>query len=1230
MTDTVDIGQQMAGRRLDPLHRRSAERHSRSADATAASPAGTLSDGPRTMWATQAADLTCATLNICSSHRLSGDVDVEQLHKAVNAVAARHPVLRTTYTADAQGEPQPTVHDDLTPGWAVHDLTALSAHARRLRLEVLAQRHFGTAFDLGGESPLRLTVVRTAHDEHILLLVAHPIAWDDACERIFFADLTRAYRGERLPTAAAASTRWATGSPGDSIDYWRRELADPPEPLELPGPNGSAVPSIWRARRTVVQLSDATIDGVSALSVATGATPYTVLLAAFAVLIHRYTHAEDFLVATPVLNRADGMDDAIGCFGGTVAVRLRPQSRQTFREVLAQTRDTAEGAFAHRCADLTRVLRESPSKHRCGVEQMVRVGFDARDRDGDGFNPPGVTCRRTRLRGQLGRLPLAVTVQPDGSAPGLEVEAEYLVEILDDALARQLLEHYVVVLEDALRDPDRPIGRLAVMPPVEADWLHRISAGQQIDTTATTLTALVQGQVARTPDAVALVHEHRRYTYRELNAAANRVAHWLIGQGIGTEDRVAVLLDRSPEQVITALGVLKAGAVYLPVDPTHQADRLAFILADSGPKLVVREPLTAIDGYPGTDPTDADRVRPLRADNTAYLTYTSGSTGRPKGILVPHRPVAEYLVWFNGEFGIDERERLLQVSSPGFDASIGEIFGMLTSGGRLVIPRADGLRDVGYLTDLLHSEGITSMHPLPSLLGLFLSLPGVNQWRTVKRVPVGGETLPGALADKFHATFDAQLQNFYGPAETVITASWFDVQGRQGTRVVPIGKPKINTQIYLLDTALQPVPVGVIGEIYIGGGHLARGYHNRAGLTAERFVADPFVAGARLYRSGDLARRNADGDIEFVGRADEQGKIGGVRIELGEVAAAMSVDPSVGQALVVVTDLPGVGPSVVGYLTPAAEATDVDVERIRDRVAAALPDYMIPAAYVVVDDIPTTTHGKIDHAALPVPDIATRAEHRRTPRAGSVVAHREHSCRQLAAQDAGLLPDFPRPRVLSGDRDCVSFDLDAAMRATLARLAAEADITEYTLLRSAVAVTSHKAGCSCELAVLNRAEHDNPTLREVLRRARDSEAGSHGHSAPTVGERFFDTGHDVLSVGFFDTDGGYRAELTFRTDLYRRPTAERFVGWLQRVLSAFADDCGQRVRDVQLADRAERRRVETFSAAARASVLDHWCDATAIGVVGDVYVHVAGPNGPVLERAGKRGRWTADGRLQFV
>ncbi|CAA0134706.1 Dimodular nonribosomal peptide synthase [Mycolicibacterium vanbaalenii] len=1001
MTD-IDAGARLDEQRLELLRRKLHERGLRGAEASAdtAADAPALSEGQLRMWFVHAADPSGALLNVCLSYRLTGDVDLSRLHEAVDAVARRHSVLRTTYRTEVTesgadtGVPVPTMHPDLKPGWAEHDLSELSERARQLRLEVLAQREFAAPFDLSADAPLRITMIRTGPAELVMLLVAHHIAWDDGSWEVFFTDLTRAYGGAQLPPVAPPVVAGAASEEAD-VAYWRRVMADPPEPLELPGPTGSTVPSSWRSQRATTRLDGDVAARVTTLANDAGATPYAVLLAVFGVLVHRYSHADDFLVATPVLNRGGDAEDVIGYFGNTVAMRLRPRSKVTFREFLAETTETALGAFAHQRIGLDRMVRELNPDRRHGTERMTRVSFGFRGPDRYGFTPPGVHCERAELRAHLTHLPLGLMVEFDTS--GILVELEHLVEIIEPRLARQLLDHFVVLLDSALAEPDTTLSHLDLMGPADAGWLREVSHGEEFHTPPTTLCDLVEAQAARTPETTAVVYEGRHYTYREVNEHANRVAHWLIEQGVGTEDRVAVLLDKSPELVVTALGVLKAGAVYLPIDPTYPQDRLDFILGDCDAKQVIREPVSGLDSYRGENPTDADRVRPLRPQNTAYLIYTSGSTGLPKGVPVPHRPVAEYFVWFKGDYQVDANDRLLQVASPSFDVSIAEVFGTLACGARLVIHRPDGLRDIAYLTDLLRDEGITAMHFVPSLLGLFLSLPGVNQWRTLQRVPIGGEALPGEVADKFHATFDALLHNFYGPTETVINASRFKVEGRQGTRIVPIGKPKINTTLHLLDDALQPVPVGSIGEIYIGGTHVARGYHRRPGLSAERFVADPFTPGARMYRSGDLARRNADGDIEFVGRADEQVKIRGFRIELGDVAAAITVDPSVGQAVVVVSDLPHLGKSLVGYLTPADGAT-VDVDRVRARVAAALPEYMTPAGYVVVDEIPITAHGKIDRAALPAPETSVVTEFRE-PAAGAE--------QQLAEVFADLLGHDP-------------------------------------------------------------------------------------------------------------------------------------------------------------------------------------------------------------------------------
>lgn len=963
MTDIITTDLQ----RLELLRHRLAQRGLLN-DRNSPGEVGAMTDGQRRMWFVQSVDATGALLNVCVSYRLVGDLDPVRLRAAVDAVAVRHQILRTVYPIGSAGEPISVVRVDLRPGWADYDLTDLKPHALALRLEVIAQRAFGGSFDLAADAPLRIVLAKTKPGEHVLLLTAHHIAWDDASWRIFFDDLTRAYQHAELGPLVVTELPRAESDRAD-LDYWQTLLVDPPEPLELPGVNGSVVPAQWRAGRCVTRLAPDTVDAVTQLARSVGATPYMVLLAAFSALIHRYTHAEDFLVAAPVLNRAD--DEVIGFHGNTVALRMRPRSATSFRALMEAARDTAIGAFSHQRVNLDRVVRELNPDRRYGVERMARVGFGMREPIGEGFNPPGIRSERAELRGQFAQLPLGFMVE--WANGGAEIEAEFLHEVIDEGLAHQMLESFEVLLEDALRDPDREIGELSVLADEDSSWLEEISSGEQFSCPAMTLGGLVADRAARQPDEIAVVYEGRRYSYREINETANRCAHWLAKQGIGAEDRVAVVLHKSPELVITALGIAKAGAVYVPIDPEYPPDRIDYILADADPKLVVRQPISDCEDQSSENLVLSDLVRAFGPANTAYLIYTSGSTGNPKGVAVPHEPVADYFRWFADEYQIGPDDTLLQVASPSFDVSIGEIFGVLAQGARLVIPRSDGLRDIGYLTDLLQREAITAMHFVPSLLALFLSLPGVEQWRTLRRVPIGGEALPGELADKFHATFDAMLHNFYGPTETVINASRYKVEGRCGSRVVPIGTPKINTTIHVLDDALRPVPVDVIGEIYIGGTQLAHGYHRRSAMTAERFVADPFTPGGRLYRSGDLARRNRDGDLEFVGRADEQVKIRGFRIELGEVAAAIAVDPSVGNAVVIAIDHPQLGKSLVGYVAPAAGET-VAIDRIQTRVAAALPNYMNPVAYIIVDEIPVTANGKLDRAALPVPEIGQHAD----------------------------------------------------------------------------------------------------------------------------------------------------------------------------------------------------------------------------------------------------------------
>lgn len=936
-----------------------------------------VSEGLRRLWLMHA--VAPLLLNCCRAYRLVGDVDIGRLRAAVDAVVIRHEALRTTFRAGPSGDPVATVRADITAGWFEHDVREVSDSAQDLRIAVLAQREFSAAFDLSCDSALRVTLIHVGHHEHVMLVTAHRIAWDDASWAVFFGDLTAAYDGAPLPELSDPDC-WGDSVANDVVadekdrEYWRREMADLPELLELPGPNGSVIATTRRSDRCTAELSPSALRAVETLARESGTTSETVLMTVYASLLQRYTHSEDLLVAFPARTVGRGPRDRIGFYDTTFVLRMCPDPDSSTHELIAQTNRRILDARSRQRARLDQVIDELGLDHRHLLERSPRVSFSLVDVEDPSFCPTGIRTTPMDLASPVTPFALTLSVRMASQPPapetahGATVELTYQTEVLERPLVEQMLRHFTNLLDSAVNDPERPMVRLPLMDPAEQRWLRDMSCGDTFTAPALTLGDLVAQRTFAQPGAIALVYEDRKYSFAELNEWSNRLAHWLIRQGVGTEDRVAVLMGRSPDLVATALAIAKAGGVYLPIDPEYPSDRIEHILADAAPKLVIREPVTDLDGFSAHEPDNTDRLRPLSPDHAAYLIYTSGSSGVPKGVTVAHRPLSEYFAWFRADYRLSAKDRALQVASPSFDVSVAEIFGILGAGGRLVIPRPGGLRDVGYLTNLLHSEGVTSMHLVPSLLGLLLSLPGVSQWKSLRWVPVGGEPLPGALADKFHHTFDAALENFYGPTETTINASRYRVRGTHGARMVPIGTPKINTQIHILDSWLQPVPPGVIGEIYIGGTYVARGYHNAPALTAQRFVADPFSAGARMYRTGDLARRNAEGDLEFVGRADEQVKIRGFRVELGEVASAIEVDPSAGQAVVVVHESPEAGRCLVAYVTPV-NGHAVDIDRIRSRVCAALPDYMSPAEYVVLDEIPITAHGKIDRDALPRPHV---------------------------------------------------------------------------------------------------------------------------------------------------------------------------------------------------------------------------------------------------------------------
>lgn len=965
-----------------------------------------LSAGQRRMWFLQVMDPADSALNICVAFRLTGAVDTARLHAAFDDVAARHAILRTTYGVDAAGEPYQVIHDGIEISWQTVDSADI---------EELARAESGKPFDLTTDLPLRITLARIGTNEFVLLLVVHHIAWDDDCWGVFFSELSAVYNGRQLngqaPQFVAVEVLETSPEPTEAdIDYWRDTLRPLPEPLELPGTTG-AIGSNCAERRTLA-LPANLFTRVENFARERSASPFMVLLAAFAVLMRRYTGTSDFLVAVPVTERKAAAQGALGYFGNTLLLRIAARPDATFTSLADGVRETCLGGFAHQSVGIDRAVREANPERtlgRDGMKQLVRLGFSMR-KGANELAFDGVTVRQLALGGVTAQLPLSLAVVLDPE--GVFVEFEYHTEVLDGALIDQMLRHYVQLLGNALSDPGRRLTGLHMLAADERATVLEQSHGDLVATPATTMVTLLESASTATPDALALVSDDTELTYAQLHERANRLARWLIGHGIGAEDVVGLRITTSVEFVVAVLAVLKAGAAYLPIDPAYPEDRIEYLVTDTRPRMVIgHQEFHAVESaatsMSGAAVADADRRRPLRPEHLAYVIYTSGSTGVPKGVAVSHHAIAEHVDGFIGEWSMTADDRLLQSSSVSFDASLLDIFVTLSLGARLIVPKPDAFGDVGYIADLIDRHRITVLHMVPSMLSTLLLLPEVKQWRQLRHVPVGGEALSGEVVEKFASYFDAELRNHYGPTEAVVCSTHKLVKGPHGTGVVPIGVPNRNVYAYVLDQELQPVPAGVVGELYLGGAQLARGYLGRPGLTAQRFVADPFNPGMRLYRTGDLVRRNASGDLEFVGRADEQVKIRGFRIEPGEVESVIAAHPAVKHCFVIAEDAE-IGPVLAAYVVPAESAESasphVDLDDVRAHAASALPEYMVPSAFAVVPHIPLTVSGKLDKRALPVPTPVAARTYREpataTERRMCSIFARLFGCQRVGAEDS--------------------------------------------------------------------------------------------------------------------------------------------------------------------------------------------------------------------------------------
>ncbi|MFG2718615.1 amino acid adenylation domain-containing protein [Streptomyces sp. NPDC048416] len=959
-------------------------------------PAGTidLTAAQRGMWFAQRLDPANALYIIAEYIDIRGALDraafVEALHRVIGEAQA----LRTTFH-ERDGEPVQRVHPAPPAQVRQVDVSAEPDPAAAALQWMLADAR--TPADPGRDPLYLFALIDLGGDRHQWYYRTHHIVLDGFSGGLVatrVAELYRELTGGQVPASrrefatlaelvdADAAYRASDAFASDGA-YWLDLFADRPEPASLSGTQPS-MPSSF-LRRTG-HLPDTLTAGLHALARETGSSWPGVTVAAIALYMAKMTGTTDIVLGLPVAaRRAGAAKRTPGMVSNVLPLRIPVPATGTVADLVKAASDAMHGAVRHqryRYEDMRRELKLVSDDRRLVGPQVNFLMFDT------DFAIPGCeTVSHSLTVGPNDDITFVVDGRPgrDGLAIDLHANGDiYRPGDVEDHGAR--FEHLLARLAES--SPERPLGDIEVTTAHERHTL--IEEWNATGRDLATLTAQFEAQVSRTPDAEALVFAHETLTYRELNARANRLAHRLIALGVGPEDRVAVALSRSVDLVVSLLATLKSGAAYVPVDPGHPHDRIAYLLDDArpvavlttaalatalpacdGPRLALDDPATVAElaRYAATDPTDQDRTSALHTHHPAYLIYTSGSTGRPKGVVVPHAGIVNRLQWTQGRYGLTGADRVLQKTPSGFDVSVWEFFWPLVEGATLVVARPDGHKDPAYLAEIIETQRISTLHFVPSMLQAFLArAPFTQSFPALRRVLCSGEALPRETQRQFFAAFPTvELHNLYGPTEASVDVTAWQCAPDADEDSVPIGAPVWNTRTYVLDAALRPVPAGVPGELYLSGVQLARGYLNRAALTGERFVADPFRHGERMYRTGDLARRRDDGNLIFLGRSDDQVKIRGFRIELGEIETALSALDDVTQAAVIVREDGPSGKQLVGYATlrPGASA---DPAGLRRTLADRLPEYMVPAAVVIMPDLPTTANGKLDRRGLPAPD----------------------------------------------------------------------------------------------------------------------------------------------------------------------------------------------------------------------------------------------------------------------
>ncbi|WUX23604.1 amino acid adenylation domain-containing protein [Streptomyces sp. NBC_01438] len=997
-----------------------------------------LSHAQQRLWVIQQIECTSAAYNFSLAMRLRGPLDPAAWRTALADVTARHEALRTVFSTASDGQ----VFQRVLPAEQAHPVVE---HLRATEDEVpgIIDTVVNRPFDLATELLLRATVVELSPEDHVVVLLLHHITTDEWSDRPFLRDLATAYAArlggtapdwEPLPVQYADYALWQDrllGDPTDAtslaarqLEHWRTALAGAPEELELPTDRPRPARPAFSGAELDIAFDAPVHAGLKRLARETGASMFMVVHAAVAALLHRMGAGTDIPLGSPIAGRGDeALDELVGFFVNTLVLRTDLGGDPSFTELLARVRDTDLAAFSHADVPFESVveaLNPTRSLSRNPLFQVM-VGYHART--GEELELPGLGVEFVPFRIRSAKFDLVFSftehTAPDGGPGSLGCRLEFATELFDRETAEAIGERLRTLVAALVAAPGQPLSRAEILSGQERRTVLEGFNDTAREVEEESLPALFAHRLAERPDAVAVVDRDRSVTYAQLDDRARRIAGLLAAHGVGAESVVGVAVPRSVDMIATVLAAMKLGAAFLPLDLIHPGDRLGYMIEDSGAALIVGTetvagkipevagvPVVLLDA-PDTaealehQPPAAVPAGPAGLDQAAYVIYTSGSTGRPKGVIVPHEGISSLVATAVARMNLRRDSRVLQFASTGFDVFVFELSMALCHGGSLVLI-TDEARVAGpALTDFLADRRITHMILPPSLVS---ALPPGCELPEGSTVLVGTETVPPDLFDRFGATAD--LICAYGLTEATVNSTLWRAREHGGSPAgrVPIGRPDPNTRAYVLDERLRPVPVGVVGELYVAGRGLARGYLGKEALTSERFVADPFGApGSRMYRTGDRARRRRDGNLDFLGRADTQVKVRGFRIELGEIEAALAAHPGVAQAAVV-PERDGDIVRLIAYAVP--ESGEPEPQELRAHMAGLLPEYMVPALVVPLDGpLPLTPNGKLDRAALPAPDWSAMTGDARpaTPVQSRVAAL---FCEILKLDDVGVHDSF--------------------------------------------------------------------------------------------------------------------------------------------------------------------------------------------------------------------------------